>query len=310
MIVVTGANGFVGNALHGTLKKSGKAVLGLDRSGGHGMTAIGAIMPDTDWTRYLQGASSVVHLAARVHVLRDQIDDPLQAFRMVNTYGTLNLALQAARAGVRRFVFVSSIKVNGESTVAGRPFRADDVPHPSDPYAISKLEAEQGLREIEASTGMELVIVRPPLVYGPGVRANFANLMDWISRGLPLPFGAVTENRRSLIAVQNLVDLIMCCTEHPQAAGQLFLVSDGEDLSTAELVRRMGIALDRPVRLVSVPPSFLVVAARLTGKQHVAQRLLGSLQLDLTKARNVLGWQPPLSITEGLFRAVKAFRRS
>jgi UDP-glucose 4-epimerase len=243
-------------------------------------------------------------------MLRDQASDPLQEFRMVNTDATLNLARQAAEAGVRRFVFISSIKVNGEITSPGRPFRADDPPQPTDPYAISKMEAEQGLHKIAATTGMEIVIIRPPLVYGPGVKANFANLMKWISRGVPLPFGAVTENRRSLIAVQNLIDLIIRCTEHPRAVGELFLASDGEDLSTAELAKRIGVALDRPARLISVPTILLSTAAVLTGKADVAQRLLGSLQIDSTKARDVLGWRPPLTTTEGLLSAAKAFRES
>jgi nucleoside-diphosphate-sugar epimerase len=310
MIVVTGASGFVGRGLHIALRQAGKTVRALSRFGGNDLTAIGPITPDTDWIEYLQNVTCVVHLAARVHILRDQASNPLQEFRMVNTGATLDLARQAAEAGVRRFVFVSSIKVNGEVTSPGCPFRADDPPRPADPYAVSKMEAEQGLHEIAATTGMEIVIIRPPLIYGPGVKANFANLMKWISRGVPLPFGAITENRRSLIAVQNLIDLIVCCTEHPRAAGQLFLASDGEDLSTAELVRRIGVALGRPARLDSVPVILLNTAAILTGKADVAQRLLGSLQIDSTKTCDVLGWRPPLSTTEGLLSATKALRES
>jgi nucleoside-diphosphate-sugar epimerase len=243
-------------------------------------------------------------------MLDDKADDPLSEFRRTNVDATLHLARQAAQAGVKRFVFVSSIKVNGEETVAGYRFHDKDTPQPKDPYAISKLEAEQGLREVATATSMEIVIIRPPLVYGPGVKANFANLMKWICRGVPLPFGAVTENRRSLIAVENLANLIMCCTEHPRAANQLFLASDGEDLSTAELIRRIGIALGRPARLLSIPVPALNVVASLAGKKELAHRLLSSLQVDSDRARDILNWRPPLSTTEGLISATRPLRET
>jgi UDP-glucose 4-epimerase len=234
--------------------------------------------------------------------MADKAADPLEEFRRVNVQGTLNLARQAAAAGVRRFVFISSIKVNGEATQLGRSFTADDAPAPLDAYGVSKMEAEQGLRELAAQTGMEVIIIRPPLVYGPGVKANFAAMMRWLQRGVPLPLGAI-HNQRSLVALDNLVDLIVTCHTHPAAANQTFLVSDGEDVSTSELLRRMGQALDRPARLLPVPQSWLKLAAAMVGKSDVAQRLCGSLQVDISKTRQLLSWTPPLSLDQGLKRA-------
>lgn len=261
--------------------------------------------PDTDWSRALAGCSAVVHAAARVHVITEVAEDPLARFRHVNVAGTLNLAAQAAAAGVRRFVFVSSVKVNGEGTMEHRPFTASDAPAPQDPYGISKDEAEQGLRQIAQDTGMEVVIVRPPLVYGPGVKANFASLMRALQYGLPLPLGAVTQNRRSLVALDNLVDLLLTCVDHPAAANQTFLVSDGEDLSTAELLRRMGLAMGRRARLLPVPPALLKLGAMALGKADMVQRLLGSLQVDITHTHQTLGWTPPIGVDEGLRRAAE-----
>lgn len=235
--------------------------------------------------------------------MSDTAADPLDEFRRVNVQGTLNLARQAAAAGVKRFAFVSSIKVNGESTQLGAPFKADDVPAPNDAYGLSKMEAEHGLREIALQTGIDVVIIRPPLVYGPGVKANFAAMMRWLRRGAPLPLGAI-HNQRSLVALGNLVDLIVTCLMHPAAANQTFLVSDGEDVSTTELLRRMGNALGREARLLPVPASWLKMTAALLGRQDVAQRLCGNLQVDISKARTLLGWRPPVSVGEGLRRAM------
>ena len=245
-----------------------------------------------------------MHLAARVHVMAERASNPLVEFRRVNVDGTLNLGRQAAAAGVRRFVFVSSVKVNGESTAADHAFNAADIPAPQDPYAISKMEAEQGLRRIAAETGMEVVIVRPPLVYGPGVKANFAALMRAVQRGVPLPLASVTHNRRSFVALDNLVDLLITCIDHPAAANQTFLVSDGEDLSTTDLLRRLGQAMNKPARLIPVQPSLLQLGANLLGKGDMAQRLLGNLQVDISHTRQTLGWTPPVSVDEGLRRAV------
>ncbi len=225
--------------------------------------------------------------------------DPLREFRRVNVEGTLNLARQAAACGVRRFIFVSSVKVNGESTEAAHPFTAQQAPAPLDPYGISKMEAEQGLCQIAAETGMEVVIIRPPLVYGPGVKANFSALMRAVQRGLPLPL-ALVRNQRSLIALDNLVDFIITCATHPKAANQTFLVSDGQDLSTPELIRKIALAADVPARLLPVPVWALQAGARLLGKGDAMQRLCGNLQVDISKARELLGWVPPVSVEDGL----------
>ncbi|MBM3336522.1 MAG: SDR family oxidoreductase [Betaproteobacteria bacterium] len=316
MIMVTGATGFVGGALVRRLASdhSFKGVVAAIRinaeslPGGVLQVQIGDLLPSTNWGAALQGADAVVHCAARVHVMQEDTTDPLKTYREVNLSGTLNLARQAARTGVRRFVFVSSIKVNGETTQPGQPFTADDLPAPLDPYSISKLEAEQGLREIEAQTGMEVVIVRPPLVYGPGVKANFASMMHWLARGIPLPLGAINSTR-SVVALDNLVDLLVTCLKHPAAAGQTFLVSDGEDISTTELLRRTAEAMGRKAVLWPVPTFILEWGATLAGKQAVAQRLCGSLHVDITKTRQLLGWTPPVSVDEGLRRTAEGFHQ-
>jgi UDP-glucose 4-epimerase len=247
----------------------------------------------------LSGVDVVVHCAARVHVMDELHADPLAAFRAVNVNGTLNLARAAARAGTKRFVFLSSVKVHGESTLCWRPFTADAALCPVDSYAVSKIEAEIALMALAAETGLEVVIVRPPLVYGPGVKANFHSMMVWLDRGIPLPLGAI-RNRRSLVALDNLVDLLMVCLDHPRAVGQAFLVSDGEDLSTTELLRRLGVALGKPARLVPVPAVLLSSAGALLGKRAVVERICGSLQVDIGKTRSLLGWSPPVSVDEAL----------
>ena len=304
--LVTGATGFVGYAVSTELAQRKhdvrRAARNLAGSDG-GYFELGDIGPSTNWFGALEGVDAVVHLAARVHVMHDTEADPLTVFRAVNVEGTLNLARQAAAAGVRRFVFVSSIKVNGESTLPGQPFTADDKPAPLDAYSVSKMEAEQGLRQIAAQTGMAVVIIRPPLVYGPGVKANFAALMRAVQRGWPLPLGAV-HNRRSLMALDNLVDFIVTCLSHPQAANQTFLMSDGQDLSTTELVRGMAQAVGVPARLLPVPVWALQAGASLLGKGDAVQRLCGNLQVDKSKARSLLGWVPPVSVEEGLRRAM------
>lgn len=310
MILVTGGTGFVGSALLKKLSNDGVETRASVRSAGckvpDGVECcqIGSISAETDWCSALKGIDAVVHCAARVHVMHDVASDPLEVYRQVNVNGSLNLAQQAAHAGVRRFVYVSSIKVNGEATEPGNFFTADDVPAPLDPYGVSKLEAEQGLREIAAQTGMEVVIVRPPLVYGPGVKANFESMMRWVSRGLPLPLGAI-HNNRSLVALDNLVDLLVTCLRHPAAAGQTFLVSDGEDVSTTELLRRTARAMGKKIFLLPVPAFLLELGAGLLGKRAVAQRLCGSLQVDIEKNRRLLEWGPPLTLDEGLKKAVE-----
>ncbi|WP_081602033.1 MULTISPECIES: SDR family oxidoreductase [unclassified Thioalkalivibrio] len=313
-VLVTGATGFVGGSVVAQLASEGRVPVAACRRSvavpdGAELAVSPTLGPEADWRGALQGVEAVVHAAARVHVMDEPEADPLEAFRRVNVEGTLRLARQAAEAGVRRFVFVSSVKVNGEETPTGQPFREADAPAPEDPYGVSKREAEDGLRALSAETGLEVVIIRPPLVYGPGVGANFGSLLRWVNKGVPLPLGAVTQNRRSLVALDNLVDLIVTCLDHPAAAGETFLVADGEDVSTAGLLRKVGDALERPARLVPVSVWMLRAGATALGKREMARRLLGSLQVDASKAREVLGWVPPVSLDEGLRRAVVSLRR-
>lgn len=306
-VLVTGASGFIGQALCPRLIADGWRVNAALRDSGRGhallsgceQIAVCEIGSNTDWRRPLKQMDIVVHLAARVHVMRERVSDPLAEFRRVNVEGTLNMARQAAVAGVQRFVYLSSIKVNGEETITGRPFSEEDQPAPQDAYAVSKWEAEQGLRELANKTGLEVVVIRPPLVYGPGVKANFLTMMQWLNKGVPLPLSAI-RNRRSLVALDNLVDMIVTCLVHSSAANQTFLVADGEDLSTPELFRRMGEALGNPSRLLPMPVWMLEIGASLLGKRMVAQRLCGSLQVEISKARTLLGWSPPQSVDQAL----------
>ena len=306
-ILVTGASGFIGRTV--LFLRSHEIVAPMraaprDRSSPSNSVVIGDISAATNWSTALHDADAVIHLAARVHVMRDTAIDPLAEFRLVNTQGTLNLARQAATAGVRRFIFLSTIGVNGNSTDYGEIFTETSASLPHDPYSVSKHEAEVGLRAISKSTGMELVIIRPTLVHGSKAPGNFGKLTQLVARGLPLPLASI-QNRRSLVGIDNLVDFINTCLEHPAAANETFLVSDGEDLSTPDLIRRMARAMDRPARLLPVPKSVLMAAAAMLSKRDMAQRLCGSLQVDISKARELLGWNPPVSVDEGLRRAVK-----
>jgi len=305
-VLVTGANGFVGRSTVDALTHCGHHAVRAVRQVQPNAIVVGNMDANTDWTEALRGCDAVIHLAARVHQMRDVSINPLNDFRRVNTSGTLRLAEQAKAAGVRRFIFLSSVKVHGEESP--RPYREDDSPNPRDPYGRSKLEAELGLRRLSEGTGMDLVVIRPPLVYGPGVKANFHSMMRLLYGGIPLPLACVTDNRRSLVALDNLVDLLITCLDHSAAANQTFLVSDGEDLSTADLLRRLGRAMGHPARLFPVPTGLLSAAARLLGKGAMAQRLLGSLQVDIDHTRRTLGWTPPVSVDEGLRRAAEGFR--
>lgn len=309
-VFVTGATGFVGRQLTMRCLNDGWTVTALVRSANPlfsegletvvvaGLERLGDVSDD------LQHQDVVVHCAARVHVMTDKSAKPLEEFREVNVRGTLDLAQQAASAGVGRFVYLSSVKVLGESTVIGKAFNEEDLPSPQDDYAQSKFEAEVGLREIATNTGMELVIIRPPLVYGDGVSANFKVMMTALQRGWLLPLGGI-NNRRSLVAVSNLVDLIRVCMVHPAAANQTFLVSDGDDLSTTQLLRQLGLALNRPARLLPMPAWLLRCSGALCGRSSMAERLCGSLQVDIGKAWRLLGWTPPNSVFSGLHDAAQ-----
>ncbi|MGZ4955673.1 MAG: UDP-glucose 4-epimerase family protein [Methylobacter sp.] len=313
-VLITGANGFVGKSLCAELLRQGQSVRAAMRLARFESlplenietVSIGVLDGETDWTQALQGINVVVHLAARVHVMKDKTADSLDELRRVNVDGAWNLALQAAEAGVQRFIFISSIKVNGEGTLLGRPYTAEDQPAPVDPYGISKFEAEDALRQLAYDTGMEVVIIRPPLVYGPGVKANFHSIMHWLEKGLPLPLGAI-HNKRSFVALDNLVDLIVTCIDHPAAANQIFLASDGNDMSTTELLLRLGEALNKPVKLLPVPIWVLKTGAMLLGKQDMARRLCNSLQVDISKTCDLLGWQPPVSVDDALKKTAADF---
>lgn len=310
-VFLTGVTGFVGRATAERLLKDGHQVRAAVRHTGVALAqGIESVPFDDlsghDWSTSLEGQDLVIHCAARVHVMNEASLDPLSEFRRINVEGTLNLARQAANAGVRRFIFISSIKVNGEGTTAGRPYTADDTAKPSDPYGVSKLEAEQELFVLASQTGMEVTIIRPVLVYGPGVKANFLSMLGWLNRGVPLPLGAI-HNKRSMVALDNLIDLIMTCKQHPAAANQVFLVSDGEDLSTTQLLQRTAEALGKSAWLIPIPSSLLILAARLLGKPAIAQRLCGSLQVDINKTRELLGWIPPVSVDEALGKTARYF---
>ncbi len=315
-LLITGASGFIGKALYALLTAEacnteygsiGVAVR-LPTVIGEGTVpfVVGDIDATTDWTEALHSVDAVVHLAARVHVMRDDTVEPLAVFRKVNVDGTMNLVRQAAQAGVRRFIFISSIKVNGEFTLPDNPFSAEDIPAPVDPYAISKYEAEQALREFADKTTMEFVIIRPPLVYGSGVKANFYTMMRWLDNKIPLPLGAI-DNRRSLLALDNLVDLIRLCIKHPAAANQVFLVADGDDMSTTQLLHRVAVALGKNALLLPVPVYLLMFVARLFNKTAAAQRLCCSLQVDISKAHRLLGWIPPVSVNDALAKTAQDY---
>ncbi|MDD5226635.1 MAG: SDR family oxidoreductase [Candidatus Omnitrophica bacterium] len=305
-ILVTGANGFIGGHLCRVLETSGFNVVRAVRNSQEGMVAVGDVNKTTDWSNALRGVDAVVHLAARAHVMNDDVVDPLAEYRVINVDGTMNLARQAAQAGVKRFIFISSIKVNGESTQPGLPFTANDSPAPIDAYGISKWEAEQALQSITKESRMEIVIIRPPLVYGPGVGANFLRLLKLAGSGLPLPLGSI-KNLRSLIYVGNLCDMISKCLTHPAASGETFLVADDQDISISMLLRMLAAAQNKKAWLLPMPESILRLAGRLTGRSAEIERLCCSLQLDISHTKQMLEWTPPFTIDEGIRETVKAY---
>jgi nucleoside-diphosphate-sugar epimerase len=325
-ILITGANGFIGQALYKRMLADGYQVRGAVRSAAQ-ITAlpsgiegamVGDIGPETDWSEALDGIEGIVHLAARVHVMRESAVDPLAAFREVNVEGTKCLAIAAADAGVKRFVYISSVKVNGESTgdmgqgagnrkhgigsrrsVPKESFSEKDIPEPRDPYGISKLEAEQVLRNVAADTGMEVVVLRPPIVYGPGVKANFLRLLQIVWMGIPLPLANI-NNCRSFIFLGNFIDAIITCIEQRKAVGQTYFVSDGEDVSTPELIRRIAYSMGRPARLYFFPTSIIQLFAGLSGKSVMVDRLVSSFTVNISKIKRDLNWNPPYTMDEGL----------
>jgi nucleoside-diphosphate-sugar epimerase len=321
-ILITGATGFVGSRLAGFLSSQFPnmelrlavrhqpdelQVPGVPLAGS--IEVVGDINPYTNWSNALIGVDVVIHLAARVHVMNDVAIDPLEEYRNANTLATIHLAEEAAKAGVKRFIYLSSIKVNGEETAPGQSYSEESTPAPIDPYGVSKWEAELGLEKVCAQTGMKFVIIRPPLVYGPGVKANFQKLMGVIAKGMPLPLGAV-DNQRSMLALDNLVSFIFETISNPLAANQCFLLSDGKDVSTTQLLKLLAKGMGKSSLLIPIPVFILKIAAQVFGATAAAERLLGSLQIDSSKARQLLHWQPPLSVEEGIAIAAKAYLKN
>ncbi len=308
-VLITGASGFIGSKL-------------LQRLPIENTYAVGRKSPElclnnnffereinasTSYKGILDNVDTVIHLAARVHVMEDAAKDPLEAYREVNTYGTINLAKQAIKAGVKRFIFISSIKSNGESTKLEQPFKCDDPRAPEDFYGQSKSEAEEQLLQLAKKTALEIVIIRPTLVYGPGVKANFASLMSLVSKGIPLPFACIKNNKRSLVFVENLVDLIVTCIDHPKAANQVFLVSDGYDISTSEMVTEIAKALGKSSWQIPIPVWGFKLVGKLFNKSDVIGRLTGSLQVDIAHTKKILGWSPPQTLQDGFKKTAEAF---
>ncbi|MFK3868297.1 hybrid nucleoside-diphosphate sugar epimerase/sugar transferase [Psychrobacter faecalis] len=313
-LLLTGATGFVGSAIQQRIVADGNYDLTIavrninEQSDTVRIIKVDDLKANNDWSEALKGVNVVVHSAARVHVMDDKSTNPLTDFRKVNVEGTLNLARQAADAGVKRFIFISSIKVNGEGTKIGKPYTEDSKPNPIDPYGISKYEAEQGLLNIAETTALEVVIIRPTLVYGENVKGNFHSLMKWTYKGVPLPIGGIKHNLRSLVSVDNLVDFIITCIEHKDAKNEVFLVSDDDDISTAGLLEEISQGLGVKNKAVNIPAKFINTAASAIGKSGVAQRLSGSLQVDISKAKTLLGWKPKYSTSESIQKTARFYK--
>ena len=300
-IILTGASGFVGNGIKKNIPSENLILLGRNNSDDRYEFVFSDLNENWQYGNVFDSVSCVIHCAARAHVMNEDIDNAYDLYHQINVKGTLNLATQAANNGVKRFIYISSIKVNGESTDKGAPFTEYSIPSPQDQYGVSKLTAENALRELSDNSGMEVVIIRPPLIYGPGVKANFSAMMKLVSKNLPLPLGAI-DNKRSLVALDNLVDLIGICIDHPRAANKTFLVSDDHDLSTTELIEMMVHAVGKSPHLLPIPVSWLKFAGRLLGKRSFIDRLCGNLQVDISYTKKTLGWKPPISVEEGIQR--------
>lgn len=315
-LLITGATGFVGRALQQRILADGNYDLTIaTRHGVQTPDTVRAVQVNdltatTDWTDALQGVDVIIHCAARVHVMKDKATDPLTEYRKVNVEGTLNLARQAVEAGAKRFIFISSIKVNGESTELGKPFTPNDEPNPTDPYGISKYEAEQGLLKLAESTPLEVVIIRPTLVYGENVKGNFHSLMKWTYKGIPLPLGGITQNLRSLVSINNLTDFIITCIDHKDAKNEIFLISDDNDISSASLLQEIANGLGVKNKAVNIPPMSIKAATALLGKPGITQRLCGSLQVDISKAKTLLDWQPKFSTSDAIQKTAQSYIQS
>ena len=314
-LLITGATGFLGKPLIKQLsnKFTKSNIFPVLRKNSTSFDEFSPIVVDdinsaTEWSDKLQGIDCVIHCAARVHVMNEVDEDPLEAFREVNVRGTLQLAQAAAKSGVKRFIFVSSIKVNGESTTGSLPYQSSDTPNPEDPYGISKAEAEEGLKKLAEKTGMDVVIIRPPLVYGPGVKANFAAMLKLASTGVPLPFGCIKNNQRSMVYVENLISLVIECINNINAANQTFLISDDDDLSTKAFVQGLSKALGKSSFMLPVPYTVFSLAGKVLGKSAIIDRLCGSLQVDINHTKNTLNWQPPYSVEQGFAVTAKAYK--
>lgn len=317
-VFVTGATGFVGKALINELLSAGHNIVAGVRNYSVELPLeveqqqigdLSLLSEQNSVIDTLKKVDVVIHTAARVHIMQDNSADPLSEFRKTNVNATLSLAKQAVSAGVKRFIFISSIKVNGESTDNRQAFRETDKPAPEDAYGQSKFEAEQLLFEIGQTTPMEVVVIRPPIIYGPGVKANFASMIKIIKKGLPLPFGSIS-NQRSMLAIHNLVNFITLCTMHPAAANEVFLIADGEDVSTTDMLIKIAKAYKRPIRLIPVPVYLMIFIAKLTNKNNISDRLFGNLQIDITKAQHLLGWKPVVSMEQQLNKMAELDKNS
>ncbi|WP_305832162.1 UDP-glucose 4-epimerase family protein [Photobacterium leiognathi] len=309
-ILITGTSGFVGSFLLNRIRNKHEVSIinrKLDKNFEGQQAVFSSFNGLSINNDFFNKIDCIIHCAARVHIMNDSSSNPLDEYRAVNTVGTLNLARQAIEAGVKRFIFISSIKVNGESTQLDKPFKFDDQCLPEDFYGQSKSEAEEQLLKLAHETGLEVVIIRPTLVYGPGVKANFASLLNLVSKGLPLPFGCIKDNKRSLVSVDNLIDLIVTCIDHPKAANQVFLVSDDNDVSTSEMVQQMAKALGKSQWQLPIPNAFYRLVGKVTGKEDVINRLLGSLQVDITHTKDTLGWKPPQTLEDGFKQTADFF---